>query len=209
MNTASTRRKFSWRSAFIWVIGAGVLAIILSIFIQTRAWDTYFASAISPQVAGIGSSFEAPGKPARLIIPSIGVDAHIQSVGLSWRGNGEMGVPTNFTDVAWYKDGPRPGMPGSAVIDGHVDGKDVPQAVFYDLDKLQKGDEVRVVDEDGRVLVFRVVDIKVYDYEAPTSEIFSADASKMRLNLITCVGDWIESKNLYDERLIVFTELVA
>ena len=44
-----------------------------------------------------------------------------------------MGVPTNFTDVGWYRYGPAPGTPGNAVIDGHLDGKSVPEAVFYNL----------------------------------------------------------------------------
>ena len=120
-----------------------------------------------------------------------------------------MEIPTNFTDVAWYNGGPRPGMPGSAVIDGHLDGKDVPQAVFYNLKLLQPGDLVEVVDDTGDVLQFRVVGSKIYGYDTTTTDIFSGDTSKAGLNLITCTGDWDKNEKIYTERLVVFTERVS
>src|SRR3989344_5825214 len=154
MNTNSTK-IFSWKVAVLLSFGIGLVTVGLSVFLQTRILTVEAfsaeapksvapvptqavaaAAAIVPVPVGLGASFEMPlypVQPSRLLIPSIGVDAHIQSVGLSWRGNGDMGVPTNFTDVAWYNQGPLPGMPGSAVIDGHMDGKNVAQAVFYNL----------------------------------------------------------------------------
>jgi LPXTG-site transpeptidase (sortase) family protein len=198
------------RAVFI-VLTVGLLTASLSVFIQIRrAGGQIFAVATSsPATAGVGSSFNAAGMPTRLIIPRIGIDAHVQSVGLSWRGNGDMEIPTNFTDVAWYNGGPRPGMPGSAVIDGHLDGKDVPQAVFYNLKLLQPGDLVEVVDDTGDVLQFRVVGSKIYGYDTTTTDIFSGDTSKAGLNLITCTGDWDKNEKIYTERLVVFTERVS
>ena len=196
--------------------GVGLFVLTLSIFFQTQGQTVLAFSREVPAVtthtiakAGLGSSYEVPGRPVRLIIPSIGVDAKIQSVGLSWRGNGDMGVPTNFTDVGWYKDGSLPGAPGSAVIDGHLDGKKVARAVFYDLGKLQPGDLVEVVDANGKTLQFRVVRTAVYDAEAPAAEIFSTDTSKIGLNLITCTGDWLKAEKQYNKRIVVFTELVT
>jgi len=149
------------------------------------------------------------GLPVKLVIPSIGVTTTIQHVGLSVTGKGEMGVPTNFTDVAWYMEGPRPGMLGSAVIDGHFNGKHVPQAVFYNLSKLNAGDLVEVVDEIGQTIQFQVVAVRTYDKNAPTDEVFSTSTDKARLNLITCAGDWIKSEKLFNKRTVVFTELVT
>ncbi len=216
MNTNPTK-IFSWKTAILLSLGAGLLMVCLSLLLQTRivivkafsAEDPMPAAAAIVAPAGVGSSFEVPGKPARLIIPAIGVNAIIESVGLSWRGTGDMGVPTNFTNVAWYNGGPVPGEPGNAVIDGHLDGKSVPEAVFYNLGSLKPGDVVEVVDTGGKTLQFRVVDTKTYDYTASTTDIFSGDASKSRLNLITCAGDWIKSQGLYNKRVVVFTELVT
>jgi LPXTG-site transpeptidase (sortase) family protein len=209
MNTNSTK-LFSWKLAVIVCLCVGLLAFGLSAAVQSRVFA--FLPGNDPSMAliqGSGSTFVAPELPSRLRIPAIGVDAHIQSVGLAWQGTGDMGIPTNFTDVAWYKDGPRPGAPGRAVIDGHLDGKDVPRAVFYDLDKLKKGDLVEVEDKTGKVFQFRVVKVASYDYDAPTEEVFSAEASSARLNLITCSGGWLKSEGVYEKRVVVFTELVA
>jgi len=209
----TSKNIFSWKKATIVSFGVGLLATGLSIFVQGASMREIVVENPSPVASlqgavGLGSSFEMPGKPVQLIIPAIGVNAKIQSVGLSWRGDGSMGVPSNFTDVAWYKDGPRPGAPGSAVIDGHFDGKNTPRAVFYDLDKLKVGDIVEVVDAEGKMLQFRVVGTRTYDYRASTTDIFFGDMSKSRLNLITCAGEWMAAQKLYSERIVVFTELV-
>ena len=212
MNTTSTR-TFSWKLALPISLGVGLLAVGFSIFLQTRDLKAEALSVITPVLApapvGAGNSFEAPGTPARLIIPAIGVDANVQSVGLYWRGDGTMGIPTNFTDVAWYNLGPRPGMPGSAVIDGHFDGRNVKEAVFYNLGQLKTGDLVEVVDKAGKTFQFRVVATKSYDANASTADIFGGDTSKARLNLITCAGDWDKTQKTYNKRVVVFTELVT
>ena len=57
--------------------------------------------------------------PTRLIIPAIGINAFIESVGpLS---NGDMATPTQqpWEDTGWYNLGPRPGEQGSARGCGH------------------------------------------------------------------------------------------
>ena len=204
------------KKAILLSLGVGLLTAGLSLLLQTRFInvESFFAARLlSAPVAtatssGQGGSFEMPGKPVRLRIPAIGVDANIQSVGLAWQGTGDMGIPTNFTDVGWYNGGPRPGMPGSAVIDGHLDGHDVKEAVFYNLSKLQKGDVVEVVDTQGTVLRFKVTKTALYDYTATTTEVFSNDTSTSRLNLITCAGDWDKQDKVYSQRVVVFTELV-
>ena len=207
------------KKAVFLIIGVGLLTAGLSLFLQTHGFtvQAFFASgqtpattteAFAPAPAGNGSSYTVPGKPLRLRIPAIGVDAAVQSVGLSWKGTGDMGIPTNFTDVAWYNGGPAPGAPGSAVINGHLDGKEVPQAVFYNLGKLKPGDLGEGEDKKGRGGQFRVTATKLYDYDAPTADIFAGDASKTRLNLITCTGDWLTAEKLYSKRIVVFTEMV-
>ena len=201
------------KKAVLLSIGVGLLVAGLSMVIQTNriTAQTYTQepAATSTAAQSSGTSFAQPAAPARLSIPAIGVDAKIQSVGLSWRGDGTMGIPTNLTDVAWYNGGPKPGMPGIAVIDGHVDGKNVKEAVFYNLGKLKPGDTVKVVDKKGNTLQFRVIGSKTYDYDAPTGDIFTGDSTKSLLNLITCSGDWDKEKKLYRQRVVVTAELVT
>jgi LPXTG-site transpeptidase (sortase) family protein len=219
MNNNSSNR-FSWKVAVPLSFGVGLLAAGVSIFFQTHGLSTHYLFAPIPTAIAetaplasttpsVGSSFQVPGQPMRLIIPSIAVDANIQSVGLFWNGDGSMGIPTNFTDVAWYNGGPLPGEPGSAVIDGHLDGKNVAQAVFYKLGDLKVGDLVEVIDNKGKTLQFKVVGSKEYAYNATTTDIFAGDVSKARLNLITCAGDWDKATKLYSQRVVIFTELAT
>jgi sortase (surface protein transpeptidase) len=219
MNPNPTK-KFSWKWGLALFVAVGLIAGCASIVFQAKS-ETLVQGSIAaepssvvtttPIVAavGLGSSFSEPGLPVRLTIPAIGVDAAIQSVGIAWNAPGEMGIPTNFTDVGWYNGGPRPGVPGSAVIDGHLDGKYTPRAVFYDLGKLVPGDLVNVTDKNGNTFQFSVVAVKTYDYNASTSDIFSSSDSVAHLNLITCTGDWIKSQKLYNKRVVVFTDLVT
>ncbi len=197
----------------LFFLGVGLLVAGLSVFLQVHS-ETLQISVTPTQATtsvaamGSGSSFKIPGIPVRLIIPAIGVDAKVQKVGMSWSGT-NMGVPTNFTDVGWYKLGTVPGAPGSAVIDGHLDGKYVPKAVFYNLGNLKPGDAVEIVDASGTIFRFLVVRLATYGANASTSEIFSTDATSAHLNLITCAGDWNPQKKLYNKRIVVFTELTT
>ncbi|WP_251135971.1 class F sortase [Exiguobacterium sp. s138] len=142
--------------------------------------------------------------PKTLTIDSLKVKTNIEQVGLDKKG--AMGTPKNEQQVGWYKFGPRPGDVGNAVIDGHTDTKTGP-AVFYQLHELKKGDTIKIKDESGRNLVFRVKKLVEYGHlDAPLEKIFGA-SDQRNLNLITCIGTYDENEGTYDNRLVVFTEL--
>jgi LPXTG-site transpeptidase (sortase) family protein len=142
---------------------------------------------------------------SRLLIPSIGVDAKIQKVGIAKSGN--MGVPTNFTDVGWYKYGPVPGETGSAVIDGHLDNAISLPGVFKNLSNVKIGDSIFVEDASSTRIEFLVRDVQSYRYdEVPLELLFHRNDGRY-LNLVTCAGSWIQSAKNYEERIIVFAEL--
>jgi sortase (surface protein transpeptidase) len=141
-------------------------------------------------------------------MPSIGVDAPIEMVGLD--SNGRMEVPTRnqWSDVGWYSNGTPPGAQGSAVIDGHLDTNTGAPAVFWKLNALHVGDLIMVRDNAGRKAQFRVFKLQSYDIDqAPLNEIF-ARTDGVYLNLITCAGSWDYSRNQFQQRLVVFTQLV-
>lgn len=141
--------------------------------------------------------------PVQLQIPKIKVDTAIEQVGVL--DNGQMGVPKDENQVGWFEPGVKPGSKGNAVIAGHVDSKTGP-AVFYELDQLKTGDDVTIIDENGNTLTFRVTKTESYDTKnAPIEDIFGATSSR-HLNLITCSGTFGDGG--YDERFVVYTELV-
>jgi len=144
--------------------------------------------------------------PVRLRIPKIGVDTTVEWVGSNEQG--QMGVPVNYGNVAWFEPGTSPGTPGNAVVAGHLDSETGP-AVFFKLEDLNPGDEVFVVNQDGEELRFVVTEKASYPADdAPLDQIFG-NSVKSRLNLITCEGIFDRSSRSYDRRLVVYTELAT
>jgi LPXTG-site transpeptidase (sortase) family protein len=144
---------------------------------------------------------------AHLLIPTIGVDAPVEPVGVL--PGGELNVPqkNQWTGVGWYKDGPMPGQSGSAIIDGHLDRPGGVPAVFWRLHQLRRGDKVMIVGTQGQMRSFQVMQLQTYRPDAAPLEKIYGDTSGAYLNLITCAGRWISSRHQTAERLVVFTRL--
>ncbi|MBA2678905.1 MAG: class F sortase [Ktedonobacteraceae bacterium] len=143
-----------------------------------------------------------------LIIPTIGINAPIEPVGVLADGN--LAVPTQkpWEGVGWYRYGPYPGDQGSAVIDGHLDRPGGGAAVFWKLRNLHSGDSVMVVNPGEKLLQFRVLKMKYYTPDnAPLHAIFDNRTGTF-LNLITCAGNWIPSQHQTTLRLVIYTVLV-
>lgn len=144
--------------------------------------------------------------PVRLRIPTLGVDAAVQWVGID--ADGRMGIPSNYDDVAWYEPGPAPGTPGNSVIAGHLDSTTGP-AIFFKLRDLKPGDEIISLTAAGKEYRFVVTTSEVYDADnAPLDRIFGTSVNP-RLNLITCDGAFDRSSREYDKRLVVYSELAT
>ena len=156
------------------------------------------------KILGAETQKEKQGLPLHLIIPAINVNANVQHLGINEKG--EMDVPDNTADVGWFNLGPRPGEIGSAVMDGHFNGKDGASGVFKNLFKLKSGDKLYVEDDIGVMTTFIVREIRTYNpgYE---EEVFSLN-DNAHLNLITCDGTWDETRKSYSKRLIVFTDII-
>ncbi|MFA5993898.1 MAG: class F sortase [Parcubacteria group bacterium] len=143
--------------------------------------------------------------PVRLKIPGIGVDAVVESLGLTVAG--AMEVPKGPDNVAWYELGTRPGEQGSAVIAGHYGKwKNGQGSVFDDLHKLNKGDKLYIEDDKGVVIAFVVRESRNYDPTADAVEVFSSDDELAHLNLITCEGTWNKATKSFSQRLVVFAD---
>src|SRR6266508_484438 len=151
--------------------------------------------ATSTQLGGV----KAKAMGWRLVIPRIGVDALIQSVGRD--SHGAMASPSGLDTVAWFNRGPVPGHPGDAVIDGHY-GDSSQAGVFRKLHWLRPGDEIQVVWPDGRTVFFEVATSEVVAANAHPAGVF-ARTGPARISLITCTGLWDQSRRTYSDRLIV------
>lgn len=147
--------------------------------------------------------------PKKIIIPSLGVDAYIQNVGVDQHN--EVAVPNNLHVAGWFVDSVRPGERGLSIIDGHVDLRpNRPDAVFQHLGTIQPDAEITVVFGDESTKTFKVVKVQDVALEEAAGVLFSSlPSGERQLNLVTCGGKYDEAADRLDRRIIVSAELAA
>ena len=151
------------------------------------------------------SNASSPGVPVELRIPVLGLDTDTAPVGLI---GGNLAMPAGPRQVGWYNGGPRPGLPGNAVIDGHIDLA-TGAGIFYNLHNLHHGDLIYLRDSLNVERAFRVTELVSYPLaNAPLERIFGTSQAA-HLNLITCSGTWLPRQQTYNRRLVVYTTLVG
>ncbi|MFB9896170.1 class F sortase [Planobispora takensis] len=165
-----------------------------------RGGQPSFAVAAEPMRAS---------KPVRLDIPAAGVKgAPIEAVGLNADQSIEVPSLERPELVGWYRHRPTPGEAGPAVLLGHVDAYGEP-AVFSRVNRLKRGDTIKVGRADGKVATFTVDALERVDKDAfPTAKVYGATDSP-ELRLITCGGDFDSATGHYEDNVIVYAHLAA
>ncbi len=190
----------------IGVVAGISIGFIVSPHNPTKKDVNALKAAVQKQMANPQPSV-SPGIPVSIVIPKIHVYAVVESVGMD--SQGRMDVPKNASDTAWYSPGFKPGMKGSAVIDGHLDKATGAPAVFWNLKVLTTGDPISITENNGKTLTFAVDRVVRYPYDSfPIKEVFAATDIPM-LNLITCNGVWDKNTKNYSDRLVVYSKLVS
>lgn len=162
-------------------------------------------TSLPPSVADTTTPAETGGRmpqgtPARVLIPSISVDAPV--VDLSRNPDGTLEVP-DWQDAGWWERGPEAGERGPAVIVGHVDSTAGP-AVFYRLGELEPGDPIEVVLDAGGSARYDVDRIERFAKDAfPSLAVYGLTAGP-ELRLITCDGEFDTTTGRYVDNLVVF-----
>jgi sortase A len=162
--------------------------------VETTPINTTPAEAIPPTTAAAPTPVASrppvtEGDPiARLELPTIGVDKIVVA-----------GVEKNDLKKGpgHYPDTPLPGQLGNSAIAGHRTTFGQP---FFDVDKLENGDEIVVTTLDGR-FVYRVTGQEIVspsDYQV----IATSDPTRATLTLTSC-----HPKYTARERIIVYAEL--
>lgn len=152
-----------------------------------------------------GGAKNEPTGPSRLIIPDIGVNASMESRGLT--KDNAVDVPKSLWTVSWFNKSSKPGSPGPAMIVGHYSSHG--RAVFANLQKIKPGEKVVVRDDQNKAFVFEVKSIDSYPQaEVPMAELLGDKQSKPRLVLITCGGTYIKGAHDFTNRTVVRAEIV-
>jgi LPXTG-site transpeptidase (sortase) family protein len=147
--------------------------------------------------------------PTSVNIPSIDVQSELITVGLNPDGTLEVPQPgPDYDKAAWFRDSPRPGEIGPAVIEGHVDSAANGPSVFYDLGRMTAGDRVEVGRADGSVATFEVYDTRVVPKDDFPTLLVYGNTTGPELRLITCGGPFDSSAGSYVDDVIVFARQV-
>lgn len=147
-----------------------------------------------------------PVVPARIEIPSLGVNAKVESVAKD--SEGRMDIPKNYMNAAWYNLGPKPGEDGNSVVAGHLDTPTGGKSIFYSISQLKNGDEIIVIDENSNKYTYAVFEVANYsDNSFPIEKVFGKTKGKY-LNLITCAGVFDKSSQNYSNRTVVYSRLI-
>jgi sortase (surface protein transpeptidase) len=142
--------------------------------------------------------------PVRLAVPALGVDVAVDAVGVT--ADGQMALPGDVDRAGWYRFGPVPGAPGSAVVAGHVDDVEQGLGELAPLREAAPGDEVVVTDDAGVSTRWVVVGRELVDKQAlPVDALFRRDGPP-RLTLVTCGGPFLPEVGGYRDNVVVVAE---
>ncbi len=140
--------------------------------------------------------------PSQLRIPSLGIDAAVNAVGVE--PDGSMVIPREVAEVGWYQYGPEPGAEqGNAVLAGHVDTAEQGPGALFPMRNIEPGALVEVVDDTGTVHQYEVQGKEaIVKGDLPVDEIFARDGAHV-LVIVTCGGPFIPERGSYLENLVV------
>ncbi len=157
-----------------------------------------------------------PGSPIRMSIPSLGVDAPIETIGLD-RGarpdesvQAPLGTPMDQRKAGWYAAGPKPGSGmGTVLTNGHTyrDGSAIFQQDF--AAQVAVGQQIDLVLDNGTTCSYRISTVwrnvdAVQDYpQLVASERLYNQQGPERLFLATCGGPWVKSARMFKDINVV------
>jgi sortase (surface protein transpeptidase) len=138
--------------------------------------------------------------PLRVIIPELEIDGPVLAAGVN--AENQLDVPPDARTMVWYRHGPTPGAPGSAVIAGHLNWRGV-DGLFARLAETPIGATIFVVYDDGSEQAFTVSTVELVPKPAVSvNGVFARDGDPV-LRLVTCGGEFEEAVRSYRSNVIV------
>lgn len=156
-------------------------------------------------------SYSVPAdRPKYLHIPKLEIyNARVIGVGVD--SNGALATPRNIYDVGWYTSSGKPGEGKTIVIDGHNGGptrhgvfKDLPNLVQGDQFVIQRGDDVEYTYSVYDNVTVPLAEADKYMVKAMHSPVSGVES----VTLITCTGEWSQTKGTYLSRQFLRAILV-
>lgn len=201
-----------WRRGFL-AATAALLFLIAMVSLGWAGWQVWDANAPAPEPT---SAFSAePGEvdvspgpapvvripPSTLAIPSLGVDAPLDVLGVA---DGELLLPPPQR-ATLYDQGARPGdAQGTVLVAGHVNSRSQGKGALFTLASITEGARIWVTDSDGRAHEYVVVSLTMLKKTALPQDVFSREGEP-RLVVVTCGGRIMQTSRgrVYESNVIV------
>jgi hypothetical protein len=210
------------RRTLITLAAVSLLSLVLSVVVIARssgggprdagrvpvAVPTTEASRATTPTIGVQSGRledlpRAASPPVRVRVDEPAIDAPVVAIGVD-PGTSALEIPDDVTVAGWYRFGPTPGGPGSAVITAHVDSAAQGAGAFFRLRSTEPGAIVTVTYADGTERRFEVTGRRSYAKTAlPAEQLFTRSGPPV-LTLITCGGAFDRATRRYAENVVVF-----
>jgi hypothetical protein len=161
------------------------------------------------------------GKPRRLVIPALKVDAWFEQIGLDTSakpdadGKYPLGNPKDRTQAGWYYPGPRPGSGrGTILTNGHTYRNN--SAIFKEdfAKRIAIGQLIHIVQDNGSICSYAVERVwpevdsrRDYPHIVTSEHLYDFEGPE-RLFLATCGGSWNAAAQNYDEISILIANPV-
>ncbi|MEV5330744.1 class F sortase [Streptomyces werraensis] len=172
----------------------------------TSAGAAVEPSGAAPPPSMTGRTPVRQAAPARVLVPGVGLDARVEGVGVTPRG--DMTVPDDPAVAGWYRYGPAPGSSeGSAVLVGHIDGETGDLGEFAALRDVRAGDTVEVRRVGAEPVAYRVTARATVPKDELPPSAFRRSGPPV-LTLITCAPPFEPERGGYTANLVVTAEPV-
>lgn len=157
------------------------------------------------------STYTVPAdRPRYLHIPTLEL-YNVRIIGVGVDASGALATPRNIHDVGWYTSSGKPGEGKTMVIDGH-NGGPTKQGVFKKIPQLKEGDQFVIERGDGVKYTFSVYDNVTVPLEEANKYMVKAMHSPVSgtesVTLITCTGEWSQTRGTYLSRQFLRAILV-
>ncbi|MCO7197448.1 class F sortase [Pseudonocardia sp. McavD-2-B] len=163
-----------------------------------------YGDTSGPDLAGPAVAVAAP---ASVEVPAIDARSSLVETDLNDDGSVEVPPVEQPEQASWYRQSPKPGQPGPAILLGHVNGAGRP-GVFAELAAVEAGDDVLVGREDGSTARFEVYRVDVVDKGAFPTQAVYGDTSGPELRLVSCGGEFVGGELGYSDNVIAYAREV-
>ena len=215
----SRRNKARIALIVIWLIFAGLIAFyVWSKFFQPQIITTTIDGVTitvdeTPVTQEQKDEYTVPASYPRYVsIPSLNINkARVVQIGIIKNTN-QLDSPISIHDAGWYTASAKPGAGAGAILmDGHNGGPNY-GGIFEKLGNVVAGEKIIIERGDGEVFTYEVRDnrqMKLSEINDPSNKygmstmLESIEGGKEGLNIITCVGNWIQNSQTFDSRVML------